>query len=163
MRLLSLLFIIMLPLSGYAQIRSCIIKISGMGGCPACATKVEKALGSLKAVQSVQVNLKTRSAHVVFIKSRTVRPHQLREAIEKCGFKLQDVTVTVTGRLIRLKGRTSLQVRETKQVIPLLENGQLEKLENILKGKGERTVTVTGKWTEYKGRSFILVSRFRVH
>ena len=46
MRLLSLLFIIMLPLSGYAQIRSCIIKILGMGGCPACVTKVEKALRS---------------------------------------------------------------------------------------------------------------------
>lgn len=161
--LLTLLIPMMMPLSGYAQIESCVIKISGMGSCPACVTKVEKALRNLKVVQSVQVNLKAKTAHVVFIKKRVIRPHRLREAIEKCGFGLQDVTVTVTGRLVRLKGRTSLQVRETKQVIPLLENHQLEKLENIVKESKERPVTITGKWTEYRGRSFILVSRFSVH
>ncbi|MFA6899504.1 MAG: heavy metal translocating P-type ATPase [Desulfurivibrionaceae bacterium] len=63
------------------------LAIAGMT-CASCAARIEKVVGGMAGVGSMQVNLATESAVVVFDPDR-VGQRQIREAIERVGFKAQ--------------------------------------------------------------------------
>ncbi len=67
-----------------------------LGGmtCASCAARIEKVVGALPGVRSMQVNLATESGTVVF-DPEVVTQRAVREAIERIGFK---ATVAVAGR-----------------------------------------------------------------
>lgn len=65
------------------------IPISGMT-CAACAKAVEKAVGKLAGVESVNVNFATEKA-VINYNPKTVRLSEIKQAISKAGYKALEV------------------------------------------------------------------------
>jgi Cu+-exporting ATPase len=63
------------------------LAIGGMS-CASCAARIEKVVGNMPGVQTIQVNLATESATVIF-DPELVSQRQIREAIERLGFKAQ--------------------------------------------------------------------------
>ena len=63
------------------------LAIGGMT-CASCAARIEKVVGGLAGVRTMQVNLATESATVVF-DPEVISQRQIREAIERLGFKAQ--------------------------------------------------------------------------
>ncbi len=63
------------------------LAIGGMT-CASCAARIEKVVGGMAGVRSMQVNLATESAVVVF-DPEVVSQRQIREGIERLGFKAQ--------------------------------------------------------------------------
>ena len=63
------------------------LAISGMT-CASCAARIEKVVGGMPGVRSMQVNLATESAVAVF-DPKAVSQRLIREAIERLGFKAQ--------------------------------------------------------------------------
>ena len=61
------------------------LAIGGMT-CASCAARIEKVVGGMEGVESMQVNLATESAMVVF-DPEVVSQRQIREGIERLGFK----------------------------------------------------------------------------
>ncbi|OGQ98334.1 MAG: copper-translocating P-type ATPase [Deltaproteobacteria bacterium RIFOXYD12_FULL_55_16] len=61
------------------------LNITGMT-CASCSARIEKVVGAMPGVRSMQVNLATESAVVAF-EPELVSPRLLREAIERLGFK----------------------------------------------------------------------------
>ncbi|MBA3002833.1 MAG: heavy metal translocating P-type ATPase, partial [Desulfurivibrio sp.] len=60
------------------------LAIGGMT-CASCSARIEKVVGGMEGVQSMQVNLATESAVVVF-DPEVVSQRQIRESIERLGF-----------------------------------------------------------------------------
>lgn len=67
------------------------LAITGMT-CASCAARIEKVVGGMPGVRTMQVNLATESATVVF-DPELAGQRQIREAIERLGFKSQVVGV----------------------------------------------------------------------
>ena len=65
------------------------LAITGMT-CASCAARIEKVVGGLVGVRTMQVNLATESATVVF-DPELASQRQIREAIDRLGFKAQAV------------------------------------------------------------------------
>jgi Cu+-exporting ATPase len=63
------------------------LAITGMT-CASCAARIEKVVGGMPGVRTMQVNLATESATVVF-DPELAGQRQIREAIERLGFKAQ--------------------------------------------------------------------------
>jgi len=63
------------------------LAIAGMT-CASCAARIEKVVGDMVGVRTMQVNLATESGTVVFDPD-LVSQRQIREAIERLGFKAQ--------------------------------------------------------------------------
>lgn len=63
------------------------LAIGGMT-CASCAARIEKVVGDMPGVRTMQVNLATESAAAVF-DPEVVSLRQIREAIERLGFKAQ--------------------------------------------------------------------------
>jgi len=61
------------------------LAIGGMS-CASCSARIEKVVGDMAGVRAMQVNLATESASVVF-DPEVVSQRQIREAIERLGFK----------------------------------------------------------------------------
>jgi Cu+-exporting ATPase len=61
------------------------LAITGMT-CASCSARIEKVVGGMAGVRSMQVNLATESAMVVF-DPEVVSQRQIREGIERLGFK----------------------------------------------------------------------------
>ena len=69
-----------------AQERTATFDVGGMS-CSSCANTVERTLSKLKGVESARVNYSDSSAAVVY-KPDAVSPDQMKEAVEKVGYKL---------------------------------------------------------------------------
>ncbi|PKN47992.1 MAG: heavy metal translocating P-type ATPase, partial [Deltaproteobacteria bacterium HGW-Deltaproteobacteria-16] len=63
------------------------LAITGMT-CASCAARIEKVVGDMPGVRTMQVNLATESAAAVF-DPEVVSLRQIREGIERLGFKAQ--------------------------------------------------------------------------
>ena len=71
----------------YAKDVSTQIKVSGMT-CDACAVSVQKSLEKVKGVKRAEVSSDKGTATVVYDDAQT-NEQQLREAIDKTGFKAE--------------------------------------------------------------------------
>lgn len=72
--------------------------VSGMH-CAGCAAKVERAVGELQGVESVELNLLTGRMTVVFREHGSPARGRMAEVVEKAGFQLADwVDGTPSGR-----------------------------------------------------------------
>lgn len=77
-----------------------LVRIAGMA-CPFCAYGVEKHLKALPGVASARVNLGEGSAILELISGRKISDEDIRQAIQKAGFKaseIKDISAT-NGRL----------------------------------------------------------------
>lgn len=63
------------------------IKVEGMS-CQHCVSSVREALEALEGISGVRVNLET--GEVIFLRSEGVSVEQVREAVERAGYSVED-------------------------------------------------------------------------
>lgn len=63
------------------------IKVEGMS-CQHCVSSVREALEALEGISGVRVNLET--GEVDFLRSEGVSVEQVREAVERAGYSVED-------------------------------------------------------------------------
>ena len=83
----TLFFLVLFAGSALAKDIKAEIKVSGMT-CGACAVSVKSALARIKGVKSADVSYEKGLATVVYDDAQT-NEQQLREAINKTGFKVE--------------------------------------------------------------------------
>jgi copper chaperone CopZ len=81
---------------------------------------VRVSLKSVAGVDSVDVSLEKGVAVVKMKLGNTVTFKQLNEAISKNGFTMKDSSAIVTGKVNVTKGKTSLQVSGSNEVLELV-------------------------------------------
>ncbi|MCL2001054.1 MAG: heavy metal translocating P-type ATPase [Planctomycetes bacterium] len=92
-----------------------IFRIRGMT-CAVCAQHVEKAIGKLPGVSSVSVNLATEKATVTYA-PRAARPADVREAVEKAGYKALEMNKTDAADEDRARKRTEIRTLWLKFIV----------------------------------------------
>jgi Cu+-exporting ATPase len=91
------------------------IPIGGMT-CAACAQRVEKGIGKLSGVEKVTVNFATEKATVSYDPHQT-RLSDIREAVEKAGYKALEISKTNTADEDRARKQKAIKVLWTKFII----------------------------------------------
>lgn len=66
------------------------ITIGGMH-CPACSTRVVKALKALPGVLEAEVSLETRQAKVIYLPAE-IKPEALQQAVIQEGYTVEGIT-----------------------------------------------------------------------
>ena len=84
---ISLFLLLLLATAAFAKDTKAEIKVSGMT-CGACSVSVKSALAKVKGVKSAEVSYEKGLATVVYDDEQT-NEQQLREAINKTGFKVE--------------------------------------------------------------------------
>ena len=69
---------------------SALLWVKGLA-CPFCTFNVERQLGKVVGVKSINVTLKTGQVHVIFSKEQSPSEEQLRQAIKESGFTVDRV------------------------------------------------------------------------
>lgn len=80
------------------------LNIEGMT-CAACATRIEKVVGRVDAVQSVHVNLASEKAHITYVPG-AVQEQALLRAVEKAGYSATLTSATAAEEEKQRKRRT---------------------------------------------------------
>ncbi len=93
--------------------------------CASCVTRVEKKLAKAPGVQTVNVNLATEMAHVVYDPAQVTRK-QLAEVVEKAGYKLRLLQENVSKPDPKGLGKPLGSPSETTQPDPLEQKRQRE-------------------------------------
>jgi len=91
------------------------IPIGGMT-CAACAQRIEKVVRKLEGVESVNVNLATEKATIAY-HPQTVRLSAIREAIEKIGYQVLNVTKENAADEDRARKQKQIRTLWTKFIV----------------------------------------------
>jgi Cu+-exporting ATPase len=91
------------------------IPIGGMT-CAACAQRIEKMVGRLPGVESVSVNLATEKATVAY-DPHALRVSQIRETIERLGYKALEASKTDAADEDRARKQKEIRVLWTKFIV----------------------------------------------
>lgn len=83
------------------------IPIQGMT-CAACAKAIERTVGKLSGIESVNVNLATEKANIKY-NSKTLRLSEIKQAISKAGYKALEIEST--NRVDEDKQRKEKEIR----------------------------------------------------
>ena len=94
------------------------IPIGGMT-CAACAQRIEKAIGKLEGVEKVSVNLATEKATVAY-HPQFVRASQIKQVIEKTGYKALEVSKTDAADEDRVRKQKEIRTLWTKFIVSAL-------------------------------------------
>ncbi len=94
------------------------IPIGGMT-CAACAQRIEKVIGRLDGVDSVSVNLATEKASISY-HPQTVRLSDIKQAIEKIGYKALEGSKTDAADEDRARKQKEINTLWTKFIISAL-------------------------------------------
>jgi copper chaperone CopZ len=88
------LLLLVVNLKSYAQISKAEIIATGLT-CSMCSNAINKQLKSLKEVDSVSTDLNTNTFTVYLKKVNTLQPKVLKEGVEKAGFFVGSMVLTV--------------------------------------------------------------------
>ena len=137
---------------GNAAFVSAELRVNGLS-CPFCAFGIEKKLLDVDGVQGVEVFLDDGRIALSFEPDSAATVSDLEEAVEKAGFELAGLKLTVRGRLLDGEQGRALLVASSQMRFRLVER-RGERTEPIstttLKrlrestGQGGRSVMVTG-------------------
>jgi Cu+-exporting ATPase len=94
------------------EMQSETLTIGGMT-CAACSVRVEKAIRRLEGIETASVNLATEKAAVVY-DPRRLRFSAIREAVEKAGYQVLDLSKKGAVDEDRLRKEREIQILRTK-------------------------------------------------
>ena len=95
--LAALLLLISAPSLSKAEVLEGELEVSGMA-CPFCAFGIEKKLRAIPGVSDVTIFLDEGRVQVAFLPENDAVPDDIEGAVEKAGFKLSTLRLTVQGR-----------------------------------------------------------------
>lgn len=159
-----MLFAFTLPIMSYSQITKAEIVATGLT-CSMCSNAINKQLKALPQVENVATNLDTNTFTVLFKKESKVTPQQLKQSVEKAGFFVGSMIITMTLDKPKLDSQASLNQGEstyiflgsvTKQVAEevkakVLDEGFVTKKEykKLIKSLSEYTTYTAGNKDTY--------------
>ncbi len=107
---------------GNAQISKAEIRATGLT-CSMCSNAINKQLQSLQAVENVDIDLNTNTFIVTLKKRNSVTPAVLKEKVEKAGFFVGSLVVSVDSKSLN----NYINIEESK--IPDADNVQIQILD----------------------------------
>ncbi|MBI1927520.1 cation transporter [Candidatus Poribacteria bacterium] len=137
----------------------CKIGVEGMM-CSECQRKIQVALNQLEGAEKVTVSMAEKTAEVTLKKGFSVEFSRLREAVRQQGYLPMEIELATVGQIIQWEERLALKTKVSGQLFLLLENGQLEALEALVKG-GQSEFAVTGRVIQYRGRNYLLLETYK--
>ncbi len=89
-----------LSCSAFAQINKAEIVATGLT-CSMCSNAINKQLQKIAEVDSVAIDLNTNTFVVYFKKENKLKPRVLKESVEKAGFFIGSLTLTVSTEYLK--------------------------------------------------------------
>lgn len=94
-------------LKSHAQISKVEIVATGLT-CSMCSNSINKQLKSLSEVESIKIDLNTNTFIVYLKKENTITPRILKEKVEKAGFFVGSMTVTISFDSLKISNSSSV-------------------------------------------------------
>jgi len=144
---MSLFWMAATPLFG--EIQSLNIGVNGLS-CPFCVYGLEKQLTQVKAIESVEVNLKAANADISLHPGIQLDIEAIREAVVNSGFTIRDINIQVKGTLYQkddawfLKSDNDATIFVLTSQNKIIINGSLHK-RLLVAQQRNTTVVISGK------------------
>ena len=126
--LLAILFAFTLPIISYSQITKAEIVATGLT-CSMCSNAINKQLKALPQVENVATNLDTNTFTVTLKKKNNITPQQLKQSVEKAGFFVGSMIITLSLDNPKLDNQDSLNHGESTYVFLGAETKQVTDLD----------------------------------
>ncbi len=114
--ILVMLLIIAVNLNANAQISKAEIIATGLT-CSMCSNAINKQLKSLKEVDSVSTDLNTNTFTVFLKKENVLKPRVLKESVEKAGFFVGSMVLTIDFDNVDVKENQVVKAGEISYVV----------------------------------------------
>ncbi len=126
---------LMAPELTHADFQKIRINLLGMT-CEFCERALEKNLSRVPGVESARAWLDRGVADVTLKKGTRLDIERLARAVKDGGLTLEDIQITVNGKLIEQEGKLAIQVDGNDQIM-FLKPSKNEKVEALLKRASE--------------------------
>lgn len=110
------LLLMVVNLTTYAQISKAEIIATGLT-CSMCSNAINKQLKSLKEVDSVSTDLNTNTFTVFLKKENLLKPRVLKESVEKAGFFVGSMVLSVAFDKVDVKENQVVKAGEISYVV----------------------------------------------
>ncbi|MDD2673484.1 MAG: heavy-metal-associated domain-containing protein [Flavobacterium sp.] len=127
--------VLMTSVQSYSQISKAEIMATGLT-CSMCSNAINKQLKATVGVDSVSTDLNTNTFTVYFKKESKIMPRVLKEGVEKAGFFIGSLVITMPTESLKTEGDKTISVNGSTFV---LLNGELKD------SNGETTVRIFDK------------------
>ena len=98
--ILSLALVLLFTTTSNAQISKAEIRATGLT-CSMCSNAINKQLKSLSEVENVEIDLNTNTFVVTLSDSNSLQPSVFKEKVEKAGFFIGSLVLTVSPETIK--------------------------------------------------------------
>lgn len=143
---LGIIFALLFFLPASASGGGIVILIKGVS-CPFCVYGVEKQLKKVPGVVAVKTNYKEATATIEKEPKAPIDLHALETAVQRAGFSVGRVELTLQGVPSYWEGRPAFKDEESGQLFLLVEPGE----------KGRQESLNPKKWSEIRRGSKVLI------
>ncbi|MDI1317030.1 heavy metal-associated domain-containing protein [Flavobacterium sp.] len=98
--ILSLALVLLFTTTSNAQISKAEIRATGLT-CSMCSNAINKQLKSLSEVENIEIDLNTNTFVVTLSDSNSLQPSVFKEKVEKAGFFIGSLVLTVSPETIK--------------------------------------------------------------
>ena len=111
----AMFFALLFSVMSYAQITKAEIVATGLT-CSMCSNAINKQLKALPEVQSVATDLNTNTFTVQFKQNTAITPQRLKQSVEKAGFFVGSMVITLSLDKTELNEKSALNQGENTYV-----------------------------------------------
>jgi len=108
--------VLMTSIQSYSQISKAEIMATGLT-CSMCSNAINKQLKATVGVDSVSTDLNTNTFTIYFKKEREIKPRVLKESVEKAGFFIGSLVLTMPTERLKSEGKKTISVNGSTYVL----------------------------------------------
>jgi copper chaperone CopZ len=108
--------VLMTSIQSYSQISKVEIMATGLT-CSMCSNAINKQLKATVGVDSVSTDLNTNTFTVYFKKESKIMPRVLKEGVEKAGFFIGSLVITMPTESLKIEGDKAISVNGSTFVL----------------------------------------------
>ncbi|TDD78627.1 heavy-metal-associated domain-containing protein [Flavobacterium caseinilyticum] len=108
--------VLMTSIQSYSQISKAEIMATGLT-CSMCSNAINKQLKAMDGVDSVSTDLNTNTFTVYFKKESKIMPKMLKEGVEKAGFFIGSLVITMPSEHLKTEGNKTILVNGSTFVL----------------------------------------------
>ena len=101
--------VLMTSVQSYSQILKAEIIATGLT-CSMCSNAINKQLKATVGVESVSTDLNTNTFTVYFKKESKIMPRVLKEGVEKAGFFIGSLVITMPAESLKSEGKKTISI-----------------------------------------------------
>lgn len=108
--------VLMTSVKSYSQISKAEIMATGLT-CSMCSNAINKQLKAMDGVDSVSTDLNTNTFTVYFKKESKIMPKMLKEGVEKAGFFIGSLVITMPAERLKIEGDKTISLNGSTFVL----------------------------------------------